>query len=86
MTTQQHMGRHQLVQRLTAQVGNAEEAKKILISRGHMNADGTLTAEGKRRDAMTAAERATDRAVKAGSNKNPNAYKYDQKTNRATLK
>ena len=82
-----HTGKHQLVARLTDQVGSREEAIKILIARGHMEKDGkTLTAEGKRRDNMTAAQRAVDRAVKAGENKNPNAYKYNPTTNRATLK
>jgi hypothetical protein len=86
MTTQ-FMGRHQLVDRLAAQVGNREEAIKILIARGHMKEDGkTLTAEGKRRDSMTAEERAKDRAMKASGNKNPNAYTYDAQTNRAKLK
>mgnify|MGYP000331915380 CR=1 FL=1 len=82
-----HTGKHQLVNRLADQVGSREEAIKILIARGHMEKDGTtLTAEGKKRDNMTAAQRAVDRAVKAGETKNPNAYKYNPKTNRATLK
>lgn len=82
-----HTGRHQLIDRLSDQVGSRDEAIKILIARGHLEKDGkTLTAEGKRRDNMTAAERAIDRAMKASGNKNPNAYRYDPKTNRATLK
>lgn len=82
-----HTGKHQLIARLTDQVGSHDEAVKILIARGHLEKDGkTLTAEGKRRDNMTAAQRATDRAMKASGNKNPNAYRYDPKTNRATLK
>ena len=82
-----HTGKHQLIDRLSDQVGSRDEAIKILIARGHLEKDGkTLTAEGKRRDNMTAAERAIDRAMKASGNKNPNAYRYDSKTNRATLK
>jgi hypothetical protein len=50
-----------------------------------MNADGTLTAKGKARDAMTAEERAIDRAAKRS--KHPaSAYTYNPQTNRATLK
>jgi hypothetical protein len=82
-----HTGKHQLIERLTDQVGSRDEAIKILIARGHLEKDGkTLTEEGKKRDNMTAAQRAIDRAMKASGNKNPNAYKYDPKTNRATLK
>jgi hypothetical protein len=82
-----HTGKHQLIDRLAYQVGSRDEAIKILIARGHLEKDGkTLTAEGKKRDNMTAAQRAVDRAMKASGKKNPNAYKYDPKTNRATLK
>jgi hypothetical protein len=82
-----HTGKHQLIDRLSDQVGSRDEAIKILIARGHLEKDGkTLTAEGKKRDNMTAAQRAVDRAMTASGNKNPNAYKYDPKTNRATLK
>lgn len=65
MTTQKFMGRHSLLKRLTAQVGGNEEmAKHILVKRGQMTADGSLTAAGKARDSMTAEERAIDRASK----------------------
>jgi hypothetical protein len=85
MTTQKHMGRHSLLKRLTAQVGNEETAKKILVSRGHMNAEGKLTAEGRKRDAMTAAERAKDRASKK-SGHNTSEYTYNPANNTARLR
>ena len=73
-----------MLDRLSAQVGNRAEAIKILQSRGHLQADGkTWTAEGAARNAMTAAERAKDRASKA-SGLPVSRYKYDPKTNRAT--
>jgi len=61
MATQKFMGRGQLVNRLAAQVGSKELAISLLKKRGHMNAKGELTAEGRRRNEMTAAERAKDR-------------------------
>jgi hypothetical protein len=85
MTTQKHMGRHSLIKRLTAQVGNEETAKKILLSRGHINAEGKLTAEGRKRDAMTAAERAKDRASKK-SGRNTSEYTYNPANNTARLR
>ena len=83
MTTQKFMGRHQLIDRLAAQVGSREMALGILQQRGHVDAKGNLTAEGRKRDAMTAEERALDRASKA-SHESPKAFKYNPKTNRAT--
>jgi hypothetical protein len=86
MATQKFMGRHQLIDRLAAQVGSRETAVAILQKRGHLNADGkTLTKAGEARDNMTARERAIDRAKKS-SGKTPSAYKYDPRTNRATLR
>lgn len=79
------MGRHQLVDRLAAQVGDRDTAVSILKKRGHMDAGGKLTAAGRKRDAMTAEERAKDRASKA-SGKPASAFKYNPKTNRATQK
>lgn len=78
------MGSGQMLDRLSAQVGNRAEAVKILVARGHLQADGkTWTAAGAARNAMTAAERAKDRASKASGL--PAAhFKYDPKTNRAT--
>jgi hypothetical protein len=83
--TMKFMGRHQLVDRLSAQVGSREKAEQILKSRGHMNDDGTLTAAGERRNRMTAQERAIDRAASA-SGRSKADYVYDPKTNRATLR
>lgn len=85
MTTQKFMGRHSLVKRLTAQVGDEGMAIAILKKRGQMSPSGQLTAEGRRRDNMTAAERAKDRAAKA-SNHKPSAFTYHAKDNRAVLK
>ena len=83
MTTQKFMGRHQLVDRLAAQVGSRDTALDILKQRGHVNAKGELTAAGRARDAMTAEERALDRsAKKTGAPKS--AFTYNPKTNRAT--
>lgn len=59
----------------------------FLKERGQMNDDGSLTAEGKKRQAMGADGRAKDRAAKQsdGAHK-ASDYVYDKKTNRATLK
>lgn len=84
-TTQKFMGRGQLIDRLTAQVGDRAMALEILKKRGHVDAKGNLTPEGRRRDAMTAEERAKDRESKK-SNKPVSAFKYNPKTNRATLR
>lgn len=84
--TQKAMGRKQLVDRLSAQVGDRGMAVGILQKRGHLEKDGkTLTAAGKKRDAMTAEERAVDRSSKA-SGRAKSAYTYNPRTNRATLK
>ena len=86
MTTQKFMGRKQLIERLSAQVGNRDAAVKILQERGHLKADGKkFTAEGLKRNMMTAEERATDRSAKR-LDKKPEAFKYNPKTNRATLR
>ena len=86
LETQRFMGGNQLVSRLAVQVGSIDRAKGILIKRGDMKPDGkTLTAKGMQRNAMTAGERAVDRAAKA-SGKPKSDYKYNPLTNRATLK
>ena len=86
MTTQKHLGRHSLVDRLTAQVGGKDKALAILTDRGHYDPKtGKLTAEGLKRDRMTAEERAKDRAAKLYG-KPASAFTYSPKTNRATLK
>jgi hypothetical protein len=83
--TMKFLGRNQLIDRLTAQLGSKEKAYDLLKKRGHMKEDGTLTAEGERRNRMTAEERAIDRASSASGR--PKAhYTYDPRTNRATLK
>tara|TARA_R110000868_G_scaffold260739_2_gene518856 strand:- start:39 stop:296 length:258 start_codon:yes stop_codon:yes gene_type:complete len=80
-----------LVDRLTSQlsakgVKNAKgEAISILKARGHLHADGTLTAEGKKRQDMGPDGRAKDRASKV-SGRPASDYKYNPKTNLATLK
>lgn len=83
--TQKHLGRHQLIARLSAQVGDEKTALAILRKRGHVDEQGKLTASGKRRDAMTAKERAIDRESKKTGNPKKK-YVYNKKTNRATLK
>jgi hypothetical protein len=84
--TQKFMGRNQLIDRLSAQVGSRDSAIKILQQRGHLKPDGkTFTALGAARNAMTAAERAKDRAAtKLG--KDPSQFIYNPKTNIAQLK
>ncbi len=78
MSTLQFMGRGELVPRLIAQLGgNKEFAYALLKKRGHMNPDGTLTAEGQKRNTMTAAERAHDRASTT-----PHTHTYNPETNR----
>jgi hypothetical protein len=79
------MGKGVLVKRLTAQVGNKGTAIALLKKRGDLSASGELTTKGKARDNMTAAERAKDRAAKTAG-KAPKDFKYNPKTNRATLK
>lgn len=85
MATQKHMGRGEIIDRLAAQVGSKQLALSILRKRGHVDENGDLTKAGKARDKMTAKERAIDRASKTSGNK-ASRYKYDPKTNRATLK
>ena len=78
------MGRNQLVKRLAAQVGSKSFAISLLKKRGDLTSTGDLTAKGRERDAMTAGERAIDRASKE-SGKPKTLYSYDPTTNRATL-
>jgi hypothetical protein len=86
MATQKFMGKGQLIERLTAQIGDRDSAIKVLQARGHLKADGkTFTAEGMKRNNMTAEQRAIDRATKKSGHA-ATAYKYDPKTNRAKLK
>ena len=83
--TQAFMGRNQLYPRLSAQVGNSNLAKNILINRGDMNLDGSFTNKGEIRNSMTASERAIDRASKSSGNSSSD-YTYNPTTNKATLK
>lgn len=86
MATQKFTGRNSLLDRLTAQVGSREVAIGLLRKRGHMEENSEeLTAAGRARDNMTAAERAKDRAAKL-SGKTTAAYAYNPETNRATLR
>ena len=85
MATQKHRGKNSLVKRLTAQVGDKGTAIGILKKRGHVDDKGKLTAKGKKRDSMTAAERAKDRAAKR-QGKSPKDFSYNPKTNTAKLK
>ena len=85
METQAHMGRNSLIDRLAAQVRSKSFAISLLKKRGDLTASCELTAKGRKRDAMTAEERAIDRASKE-SGKPASEYTYNASTNRATLK
>lgn len=85
MATQKFMGKGVLVKRLAAQVGDESFAYALLKKRGDTDAKGNLTTKGRKRDAMTASERAKDRAAK-GSGRAVKDFKFNPKTNRATLK
>jgi len=86
MATQKFMGKNQLIDRLSAQVGSRESAITILQKRGQLEADGkTLTQAGKARDNMTAEERAKDRASKK-TGAPVSVFKYNPKTNTALRK
>ena len=86
--TTDFMGRNQLIDRLSAQLrangmqGDTRAAAlDILKKRGQTDAKGNLTTAGRKRDAMTAEERAIDRAKRA----NPaGTFSYDPNTNRVT--
>jgi hypothetical protein len=62
-------------------VANSQLQKSGIFKPGSQQ----LTAKGKKRQEMGAAGRAKDRAAKAGGHK-ASEYKYNPKTNRATLK
>jgi hypothetical protein len=85
------MSKTALEQRLVRQLsakgvkGASGVARAALVKRGHMSEDGTLTAEGRKRQAMGADGRAKDRASKYSGRK-ASDYTYDKRTNRATLK
>jgi hypothetical protein len=86
MKTQQFLGKGQLINRLAMQVGDRAKAISILQKRGHLKADGkTFTAEGEKRNQMSAAERAIDRESRS-LNKPKNDFTYNPKTNTAKIK
>ena len=86
MATQLFMGRGQLVDRLMAQVGDRNLAVNILKSRGDLMADGTtLTAKGEARNAMTAEERAKNRASDA-TGKPEGSFTYNASSNTTKIK
>lgn len=80
-------GRGQLINRLTYQLGgDRNKAIIVLQHQGLLEMDGvTLTPEGRKRDAMTAEERAIDRAVKS-TGKPASAFSYDPHSNRVHVK
>jgi hypothetical protein len=81
MATQKFMGKGQLLDRLTAQVGDRKLAIGILQKRGDLKADGkTYTEKGMKRNAMTAEERAKDRASKR-TGLPASKFSYNPKTN-----
>ena len=82
-----------LVGRLTKQLKDKgvkdpeHRAYGILKKKGQATAKGRLTAAGKKRQNMTAAERAKDRQSKYSGGKHKKSdYKYDAKSNQAKLK
>ena len=85
MESQNYMGRNQLINRLTDQVGDRNMALGILEKRGHVypNTD-KLTLTGQIRDDMTAEERALNRAAKE-SGKPVSSFTYDPTTNSTRL-
>jgi len=86
MASQKFLGRGQLINRLAAQVGNKATAIAILQKRGQLKADGkTLTAAGQKRNAMTAEERAKDRASK-NTNRPVSDFSYNPRTNSTRIK
>ena len=86
MASQKFSGRGQLINRLAMQVGDKATAIAILQKRGHLKADGkTLTALGQKRNAMTAEERAKDRASKK-FNRPVSDFSYNPKTNSTRIK
>lgn len=71
-----------LWRRLAEQIGSFEHAKQILIDRGHMRDDGSLTSEGQSRADMGNEGRARDRYRKRHPTKDDSEYVYDPLTNR----
>lgn len=78
-----------LVSQLRAKGHSLTDAHKIAIAAlqrsGNIDSKGKVTDKGIERGKMTPAERAKDRASK-DSGRPTSDYKYNPKTNRATLK
>lgn len=79
-----------IVERLTRQlrgkgVKNPKSAAYAFLTRAGLLSGGKLTVKGKKRNAMTPGQRAKARASKA-SGRPARSYKYNKRTNRATLK
>ena len=94
MVTQKFMGAGQLLDRLTEQMRTQKSPPKdprataieVLQRRGQLKADGkTFTKTGQTRNAMTAEERAKDRAAKRLGGA-PSGFSYNPKTNTARKK
>jgi len=77
--------KEQLIEKGTDELEAEELSKNILIKRGHLNKDGSVTAEGQIRGNMSAEERAIDRAVKRFGGI-PEYYEYDREKNYAYKK
>lgn len=83
MISQEFLGKGELINRLSSQVGSRVKALSILQRRGHLKLDGkTLTEEGLKRNAMSAEERAIDRKSKR-LGKPFDAFSYNPITNTA---
>lgn len=87
------MPKSKLETRLTRQIaargeGDASSiAHGLLVKRRHIKPSGELTAAGKKRQDLGNDGRAKDRESKYSGGKNkPSDYKYNAKTNAATLK
>ncbi len=66
--------------------GSRSMACSILKKRGDVDKKCKLTKSGKKRQALGAGGRAKARAAKYSKGRKPSDYKYNSKTNRATLK
>jgi|TARA_Y100000296_G_C5169600_1_gene256554 hypothetical protein len=80
-----------LVRQLKAKGVSKNKAHAVAVSqlqRAGIIKKGTLelTAKGKKRQALGPAGRAKSRAAKKNKGRKPSDYKYNKKTNRATLK
>lgn len=79
-----------IAERLTRQlrgkgVKNAKAAAYAFLNKAGILKGTKLTKKGRKRNAMTAGQRAKARAAKA-SGRSAKSFKYNKRTNRATLK